>query len=752
MKRVSQVYYVEAKWLHENYIPTMKEYMLIALISCGYPNLTIASFVGMEETITTETFIWALNDPKILRASKYKELKEQARRMLMTDMDNPSQKLDLIDAVQRLGVAYHFQKEIQDALQIIYHHHCNHTQIDDLYTTPVRFHLLREHGFHVDSETFNKFKDEEGDFKESLISDVKGMLQLYEAAHFQLHGEIILEEALSFTNFHLKLAETKVDYPLSSQVADALNRPLRKSLPRLVARSYISIYQGYGTHDPNLLKFAKLDFKIVQHLHKKELYELNRWWRGLDVPINFPFTRDRFVECYFWILGVYFEPHYIVARNFTTKVIALISILDDIYDAYGTYEELEIFTKAIQRWDINCIDQLPNYMKVWYREVLNVYKVMGDLMSKERKTYRVQFVIDAMKRQSQVYYVEAKWFHENYIPTMEEYMSIALMSCAYPNLTIASLVGMEDNITKETFVWAFNVPKILKASSTICRLMDDVVSHEFEHERGHVSSAVECYMKQYGTSMQATYDELFKQIKDAWKDINEGFLKPMAASTSVLHRILNLAKVIDLYYKGEDAYTLAGFRDDTNDPSIPKNGLHRQNNEEKLRAESRSESSSIKESSSVKNSGLSPGARCNLESNPEEGNGIDVRGTCISKEKVEDEKRWEEFNVTRFGPEQNDVPFAPIKEMEQVTARAVDDMSCVVGLVGLIEVSAEVGLKGCVSVKARWLYNENGPVQFQLCFKRLLRRHMYLDWWDRVAVLCGLQINPSVWVFSIWRC
>ncbi|KAK8712359.1 hypothetical protein V6N13_147599 [Hibiscus sabdariffa] len=56
---------------------------------------------------------------------------------------------------------------------------------DDLYTTAVRFRLLREHGFHVDSQTFNKFKDEEGDFKKSLISDVKGMLQLYEAAHFQ---------------------------------------------------------------------------------------------------------------------------------------------------------------------------------------------------------------------------------------------------------------------------------------------------------------------------------------------------------------------------------------------------------------------------------------------------------------------------------------------------------------------------------------------------------------------------------------
>ncbi|KAK9041671.1 hypothetical protein V6N11_016761 [Hibiscus sabdariffa] len=471
--------------------------------------------------------------------SEYEELKEQVRRMLNMD-DNPSQKLDLIDAVQRLGVAYHFDKEIEDALQIIYHHHCNHVPVDDdddLYTTAVRFRLLREHGFHVDSETFNKFKDDEGDFKESLISDVKGMLELYEAAHFQVHGENILEEALSFTNFHLKLAETKVDYPLSTQIADALNRPLRKSLPRLVARSYISIYQGYGTHDPNLLKFAKLDFKIVQHLHMKEINELSRWWKGLDVPTNFFFARDRLVEGYFWMLGVYFEPCYSIARTFVTKVISLISILDDIYDAYGTYEELQIFTEAI------------------YRETLNVYKDMEELMSKEEKVYRVQFAINAMKQQSQVYYAEAKWLHENYIPTIEEYMPIALVSCGYLNLTIASLVGMEDNITKETFIWAFNDPEILRASSTICRLMSDIVTHK---KRGHVSSAVECYMKQYGTSMQATYDELFKQVDDAWKVINEGFLKQTTTPTSVLYRILNLARVMDLYYKGEDVYTHAG--------------------------------------------------------------------------------------------------------------------------------------------------------------------------------------------------
>ena len=59
-----------------------------------------------------------------------------------------------------------------------------------------------------------KFKDEKGNFKASLISDVIGLLELYEAAHHRAHGENIPEEAFSFTTSHLKLVQTMVDYPL----------------------------------------------------------------------------------------------------------------------------------------------------------------------------------------------------------------------------------------------------------------------------------------------------------------------------------------------------------------------------------------------------------------------------------------------------------------------------------------------------------------------------------------------------------
>ena len=72
-----------------------------------------------------------------------------------------------------------------------------------------------------------------------------------------------------------------------------------------------------------------------------------RWWKGLDLARKLHFARDRLVESYFWAMGVCFEPQYFLSREFFTKMTAIIAITDDIYDAYGTIEELELLTMLL---------------------------------------------------------------------------------------------------------------------------------------------------------------------------------------------------------------------------------------------------------------------------------------------------------------------------------------------------------------------------------------------------------------------
>ncbi|KAI8007828.1 (-)-germacrene D synthase [Camellia lanceoleosa] len=127
-------------------------------------------------------------------------------------------------------------------------------------------------------------------------------------------------------------------------------------------------------------------------------------------------------------------------------------------------------------------------------------------------------------------------------------------------LSTTSYVGMGEVVSKEAFDWVSNDPLIAQTSSVICRIMDDMAGHKFEQKRGHVESAVECYMKQYGASEEEVLVELRKGVTNAWKDINQECLRPTAVPMPLLLRVVNLARVINVLYKDEDGYTHSGAK------------------------------------------------------------------------------------------------------------------------------------------------------------------------------------------------
>lgn len=83
-----------------------------------------------------------------------------------------------------------------------------------------------------------------------------------------------------------------------------------------------------------------------------------------------------------------------------------------------------------------------------------------------------------MKRQTQSYFVEAKWLNQGYTPTFDEYLSNALLSSCHTVIIATSLVGMGDIVRQEALQWVLDRPKIIKASELIGRIMNDIVSHE----------------------------------------------------------------------------------------------------------------------------------------------------------------------------------------------------------------------------------------------------------------------------------
>ncbi|XP_061375423.1 probable terpene synthase 2 [Gastrolobium bilobum] len=487
-------------------------------------------------------------------------LNEKVSKMLVpinAKAFRPLTQANLIDSVQRLGLCYHFEREIGEVLQHIHNSYVENgiiTLNEDLYSLALLFRLLRQQGYYISPDVFKKFKNEEGKFNETIITDVEGMLSLYEAAHLRIHGEDILDEALGFTSSHLELMTTQLSPSLAAKVNHSLKRPLRKNVSRLVARHYISTYEEDPSHDESLLLFAKLDFNMLQKQHQKEVGIISKWWKDMDFATKVPFARDRIVEDYFWTLGVYFEPQYSLGRRLMTKAISMASIIDDIYDVHGTFEELHVFTEAIDRWDISCMEFLPDYMKFCYQALLDVFQEIEQEMAKEGRGFCVKYVKNEVKRLAKVYFVEAKWLNNNYTPTMEEYMDKALLSCGYHCLTAAAFIGVGCIATEEAFKWLTNDPKIVTASEVICRLMNDVVSNEIELKRGNDVSSIECYMRQHGVTKQDAIEELNRRVTSAWKDINEEFLDPTEMPKPLLRVALNLSRVIYVLYKDEDGY------------------------------------------------------------------------------------------------------------------------------------------------------------------------------------------------------
>nr|GLL29743.1 (-)-germacrene D synthase-like [Ipomoea trifida] len=439
----------------------------------------------------------------------HQKLKEEIKNMLVEAPNISSQKLDLINKIQRLGVCYQFENEIDTSLEYIFKAYDDFNDGEDennLYVVSLRFRLLRQDGYHVLANVFEKFKDRNGKFKELLTENVQAMLSLYEASHLRVHGEQILEEALTFTTSHL---ESMLGLP-------HLSNPLRS-----------------------------------QKQHQRELGSLTRWWKGLDVPNKLPFARDRLVECYFWTLGTYFEPKYQLTRKFILKIISLTSIIDDIYDVYGTSDELKLFTDAVQRWDVSATNQLPEYMRSTYIYLLDTYAEMEKELANEGESYRVNYAKIEMTKLVGAYYDESKWYNDGCSPTFEEYMKVALITSGYTMLATTSLVGMqEDFLTKEAFDWMISGPLIVRASEIVGRLMDDITGYEDTFE-----SSVQIFMKEYGKSKEETTTELQEQVINAWKDINQECLKPTVFPMPILTRILNLTRVIDLLYHDGDLYT-----------------------------------------------------------------------------------------------------------------------------------------------------------------------------------------------------
>ncbi|CAL5410997.1 unnamed protein product [Camellia sinensis] len=278
------------------------------------------------------------------------KLKEDVMCMFIEAVDLVA-KLEFIDSIEKLGLANLFEVEIKEALDTTVAFKNNHPITEEgIYANALFFRILRQHGFNVSQDIFRGFTNKMGTFMKSTNSnDTKAMLELLEASHLALEGENILIEAKEFSAGILKnIINSNVEDKVAKQLAQALELPLQWRAQWYDVKKHIHELENKDNTNSVLLKLAKVNFNMVQATHQNDLKEISRWWKNLSLVENLSFARNRLVESYLWAVGVAFEPQHNSFRKWQTKAINFIIIIDDIYDVYGSLEELECFTNSVE--------------------------------------------------------------------------------------------------------------------------------------------------------------------------------------------------------------------------------------------------------------------------------------------------------------------------------------------------------------------------------------------------------------------
>ncbi|XP_063939801.1 beta-bisabolene synthase-like [Daucus carota subsp. sativus] len=463
------------------------------------------------------------------------------------------------------GLKYQFQEDLKQAVDVIYNDSADAWLSDDLYSTALKFRIFRDYGYTVEQDVFQKFRDSTArNFKANLCEDVKGLLSLYEASFFGFQGEDIIDQAKAFSTTHLNSAlKGKVSPEMAGKVNHALDMPVHWKLPRVEARWYIDTYEQEHNMNQDLLKLAKLDYNIIQSVHQKEVSKLASWWMDMGLD-KMAFARDRLVEHYFWCNGMAPDPQYSAYRDMGTKILCLITTIDDVYDIYGSLEELELFTDYVTRWDITEIDKLPKNIKTVLLAMFNTTNEIGYWTLKERNFNIIPYMRKQVSHLSRLafngcisvklFLKKQKWYNSAYKPKTDEYIQNAPVSIGAPVALFCAYFLTAEKITVEALDYIDKLPSIIWCPSLVVRLTNDLGTSSDEMERGDNMKAIQCYMNDTGSSEEVARNYVEHLVHETWKILNKDLLGSYPFGEPFITANANLARTTQTFYQYGDGH------------------------------------------------------------------------------------------------------------------------------------------------------------------------------------------------------
>ncbi|XP_015160118.1 alpha-farnesene synthase-like isoform X2 [Solanum tuberosum] len=424
---------------------------------------------------------------------KAEKLKEEVCCTFSDTHASPVVQLELIDTIDKLGLTSYFEVEIQKALEntIIY---SMKSSSNHYATTALCFRqLLTEHGYNASQDIVDRFT----------------------------------------------------------------SNPLAWRVRWYDVRTHIinTTQNSNNTNIPMLLKLAKLNFNIIQATHQNDLKDVIRWWRNLCIVEDLEFTRDRIVESFFYAVGIASEAQHGSIRKWITKVIQLVLIIDDVYDIYASLADVQQFTRAIEKWDPNEVEQLPECMQICFRALhATMEEICVEIQEQKGGPSTLPYLKQGWVNFCKALLVEATWHYEGHIPTLEDYLDNGWISSSGSLFSFHVIYCMTNKITNENLDLCKNCQEIIYHVSIIIRLCNDQGTSTAELERGDVASSIICYMQQENVSEDVAREYIKSIILDSWKKINYHFNKLSTSHRKIVNHVINGARMAHLMYHSGDGF------------------------------------------------------------------------------------------------------------------------------------------------------------------------------------------------------
>ncbi|CAL9237884.1 unnamed protein product [Arabidopsis halleri] len=521
-------------------------------------NRMLSSYVYSPVSSTVKKF-----DHKTSIEYSHKLNIKKVKNILVSNRDDPFENLEMINAIQGLGIDLYFRHEIDQTLHMIYKKP-THFYGRDLRQVALCFRLLRQEGYYVQESIFENILDKKGGLEDNPKNDVKVLIELYEASELRVEGEEALDGVREFTfNCLNELCSGRKSHQ-EREIMSSLAQPRHKTLRRLTSIRFMSMIKLAGQEDKewlqSLLLVAEIDSIRSKSLIQEEMSRIFKWWRELNLEKELKKARNQPLKWYTWSMETLQDPTLTEQRLDLTKPISLVYVIDDIFDVYGELEELIIFTQVVERWDHKGLETLPRYMKVCFEALDMITMEISMKICKSHGWNPTDSLRKSWASLCKAFLIEAKWFHSGYLPNTEEYMKNGIVSSGVHLVMLHVYFLLGEELTREKVELIESNPRIVSSAATILRLWDDLGSAKDENQDGNDGSYVDCYLNEYkGSTVDEARTHVVQKISKAWKRLNRECLNPSPFSRSFSKACLNIARTVPLMYSYDDDQRLPGL-------------------------------------------------------------------------------------------------------------------------------------------------------------------------------------------------